>query len=283
MFLIRIRNMCCSLCTNEAFTSKYMIKNKKIVAFLFEIYYLWRKKNMKKILYSFVAILVLAGCTKPVEQEFEVSKFIAENYRNDARQLYFNEIIADSTHQNYDNYVINEVEVDNILKIIQAVYNLDCPARDSVFEKHQIHCMYGTSFNSLMLSVNTALPEIQNLSQGIIPTNSELLDNLLAKYNFDSVETSYSYPEFSWLTIYTKDTYNLLPVEKEFEKLNSVKNADFSKGAVFDEKTITLTRSGNNATIIFGIGWGDCPAGCINHKYWEFKVTDNTAKFVKSY
>jgi hypothetical protein len=46
---------------------------------------------------------------------------------------------------------------------------------------------------------------------------------------------------------------------------------------------ITLSRDGDSATITFSIGRGDCPAGCIYHKYWEFRVLNDYAEFVKTF
>lgn len=242
---------------------------------------------MKKILPLIIFALILLSCEKEDEiigyDKIELNSYIIENYSYDAKQLYYHEIFQDSTHVNYKNPIIDNNEVNKVLKIIQAVYNSDSPERDTVFDVYQIHGFYCYSFNSISLKVNPDLPEIQNLSENIIPTGETSLDNVLNTYNFDSVKTSYSYPNFPWLTIYTSDEYNMIPVEKEFTNINSVLIAEINSVCIGDGNTITLTRNNNSATITFSIGRGDCPAGCIYHRYWEFKVSNGIAKFIKAY
>jgi hypothetical protein len=103
-------------------------------------------------------------------------------------------------------------------------------------------------------------------------------------YQFDSVQTFVSYPSFNWLTIYSKNEYNLIPIVNKFSLISSIIDKDWEKGyCVGDGNTITMTRSKNSAQVIFSIGDGDCPSGCMYHKYWEFQVSNNKAKFIKSY
>ena len=127
----------------------------------------------------------------------ELDTFIVNNYIEDAKSLYFHEIITDIYHPNYNNPIIDTAEVTKVLKIIQAVYNLNSPERDTIFDIHEIHGHFCYSFQSISLNVKTELPEIQNLSNNIIPTGDSGLDHLLSTYKFDSVKTSYSYPSFS--------------------------------------------------------------------------------------
>ncbi|NLP57576.1 hypothetical protein [Lutibacter sp. B1] len=243
--------------------------------------------DMKKIFYIIGLTFGILSCDTNDDlidyDKIELKSYIIDNYYNDAKQLYFNEIIQNRNHNNFNNPILDNREINKILKIIQAVYDSDSTERDIVFDFYQIHGYYCYSFNSISLKVETNKPEIENLSKGIIPTGKAKLDNLLTSYDFDSVRTSYSYPDFPWLTIYTKDEYNMIPIEREFEAIESVLIAEFSKGCVGDGNNISLTRSNSSATITFSIGSGDCPAGCIYHKYWEFKVSNGYAKFVRTY
>lgn len=76
----------------------------------------------------------------------------------------------------------------------------------------------------------------------------------------------------------------MIPVEKDFNNLPSILIAEFNKGCIGDGNNITLERKDDDSAIItFSIGSGDCPAGCIYHKYWEFEVVNGIAKFIKPY
>jgi len=241
---------------------------------------------MLKVILLF-AIASILSCKKDysstLNNPIKLDTFIVNNYSKDAKSLYLKEIISDSSHANFNEPILDTTEITNILKIIQAVYNSKSLQRDTIFNVYKIHGYYCYSFKSITLKVKPDLPEIKNLAIGIIPTGNTDLDNILTKFRFDSVKTSYSYPSFPWLTIYTNNEYNMIPLEKEFSKLPQVDFAEFNKGCVGDGNNISLIRKNNSATITFSIGSGDCPAGCIYHKYWEFKVANGIAEFVRTY
>ncbi|MCG6188414.1 hypothetical protein [Maribellus maritimus] len=242
---------------------------------------------MKIFLYLVFFILVLNSCNDSDGlvgyQKIDLDPYIIESYLHDAKQLYMDEIYHNENHFNYSDPSLDNEEIDKILKIIQAVYDSRSPQRDTVFDVYQIHGYYCYSFSSVGLMVETERPEIQSLSENVFPTGDEELDNLLTAYGFDSVRTAYSYPNFPWLTVYTQQEFNMLPVEKEFMEIESVVLAEFNKGCIGDGNNITLKRDSDSAVITFSIGMGDCPAGCIYHKYWEFKVTNGKARFIKTY
>ncbi len=243
---------------------------------------------MRKIAITLLTgMLIVLACEvekKLNKNDFsEIDSFIANNYSNDAKELYFNEIINNSEHPNYNEPVLDTTEINEILAIIQAVYQSESPQRDTVFEVFNIHTRYCYSFNSIMLKVETGQPAIKNLAKGRIPTGNAELDNILTAFQFDSVKTSYSYPDFPWLTIYSSGEYNMIPVVKEFNELPSIVLADAIIGCVGDGHNISLQRGEVSDKITFSIGWGDCPAGCIYHKYWEFIVENKKAEFVRSY
>ena len=241
---------------------------------------------MKKALIIALSSFLLFGCDRtnnddPVRVDFD--PYIVENYLRDAKQLYFHEIIQDSTHANFNNPILDQNEINKILEIIQAVYNSTTPERDTVFDVYRTHGYYCYDFSSIYLKVHPEFAEIQNLANGIFPTGDPALDHILSTYEFDSVSRFSSYPNFAWLSIYTQNEYNLIPAEREFAGLASIQVAEFNKGCIGDGDNITLARYADFDIIIFSIGRGDCPAGCIYHRYWEFKVANGTAEFIRSY
>ncbi len=248
---------------------------------------------MKKIFPFIIFVILLLGCekenkTKNINQDDEdivitLTPYIIENYSEDAKQLYFDEIFKNDMHEDYMNPALDEQEIEKILEIIQAVYNSDSPERDTVFNVYDIHGYYCYGFSSMYLKVDTTKTEIHNLANNIFPTGEPNLDQLLTTYHFDSVATSYSYPRFPWLTIYTDDEYNMIPLEKEFSEISSILIAEFNKGCVGDGNTITIDRTNDPIIITFSIGEDDCPSGCIYHRYWEFEVSNGIAKFKRAY
>lgn len=242
---------------------------------------------MNKIIVLLEIILVLfsfekSSATLLNTSEIKLDTFILNNYKNDAKQLYMDEISQNTTHWNYNDPILDTNEINKILNIFQAVYDLNSPERDTVFSIYSIHARYCYDFSTIILWVNGDLPEMQNLVNGIIPTGEDSLDNILIKYHFDSVYILSR--RLSILSVYTPDEYNMIPIEKEFGSLSSVTIADYNNGCIGDGNAIRLTRSNDTANIVFSIAsGGDCPRGCSYHRYWEFIVYGDSARFVKSY
>lgn len=243
----------------------------------------------KRYQFLIAAVLVFISSACEVEdpnigyEDINVEDYIRANYSEDAKQLYFHEVINNSNHPDYNEPELDEAEIEKILKLIQAVYNSDSQERDLLFNDYQIHARYCYAFNSTSLRVDTQRPEIQKLANGEFVTGEVSLDQILNTYQFDSVRLSYSYPDFPWLTIYTDKDYNMIPISEELQNLESVEIAEFNHGCVGGGNSISLSRSNDVAILTFSVGSGDCPAGCIYYKYWEFVVSNGVASFVRSY
>jgi hypothetical protein len=238
---------------------------------------------MKKT-FGFIFIFFMLACDNTLGdiELTEINPFIQEAYFDDAVELYIREIVANPKHFNYNNSELDEMELNKILSVFQAVHNLQSPETDTVFNIYNIHALKCNGTKSIVMHVNTEAPEIIKLANGEIPTGNKQLDYLLETYEFDSVRTSYSYPQFAWISVNTKKTYNLLPLINEFEKIPSIALAE-NNGGCFDGNNIKLERGDVKTTVDFSIGRGDCPAGCIYRKHWVFEVENGVARLVKVY
>ena len=210
--------------------------------------------------------------------------FVADEYYEDAKQIYFHKVISDSSHPNYDDPILDITKINEILGVIQAVYDSNSPERDTVFDVYEIHAHLCFNLNSITIEGKTNLPEIQNLAKGIIPTGNAELDAILTTYHFDSVEKLHKdYPKYPWLILYSSQDYNMIPIEKALRSLPSIVTADFEKHCIGGGNHISIERDSDSATIAFSIGRGDCPSGCEFRRFWEFKVIGDKAYFKKSY
>ncbi len=209
----------------------------------------------------------------------ELSDFIIDNYYEDAMELYFREIKADSTHPNYNNPIFDTDEIDKIMKIIQVVYNSSSSQRGVVFETYDIHTHPSQEFNTLLVGVDTSATEIKNFIAGNIPTGNDELDSIIVKFHFDCVWVFQIIPT---IIISSSENYNLFPIMKALEKISLIHYAEpnYCGG---DGNNITLNRDINSPKITFSRGYGDCPAGCTSHDYWEFQIIGSRAKFIRKY
>lgn len=241
------------------------------------------------------AILIAAsvGCSKnedPValldnntDPCSELSQYIIDNYTLDAKNLYFDRVLKDQSHPNRGSFEINPDSITSILKDIQAVYCLDIPERDTVFDLNSIHGYYCASFNSLGLRVDPSLPHINKLANGEFPTGDANLDQFLLDFDLDSVRLAYSFPQFPWLTVFSKVDGNNLVHMDALQNVTGIEVTELYSGCVGDGNNITHHPAADSNTLVFSIGSGDCPAGCIYHRYWEFEIKDGKAEFIRMF
>jgi len=241
---------------------------------------------MRYVIYIIILfILLISGCEKnPLPlvdfNSIKLDTFIVNNYTRDAKLLYYNEINSNPNHLNRNNPILDTSEITKILKIIQTVYSSNSPERNAVFNIYKIHARYCFSFNSIVLKVHPDLPEIINMVNRIHPTGNQALDDILSIYGFDSVKTAYSYPNYPFLRIFTKKELNMISAMDRFNANSSIIRAEVDSRCSGDGNTITLERRAHFAKIVFSIVSGDCPEGCIYHKYWEFILIDGKPIFV---
>jgi len=243
---------------------------------------------MRILSVSIFLVFILSSCeeeqpTAVDYNEIVLDSLIVQNFYDDAKQLYFDELYDNPSHQNNDTSLIYEDEINDILKVIQAVYDSDLPQRDTVFEKYDIHARYCYDFSAISLNVAPDSTEIKNLVDGEIPTGQQHLDSLINTYGFDSVNTAANYPETPWLKLFCAEEFNMIPIKKSFSKVPSVIAAKIVKGCGGDGNNIILDRGNNEATITFSIGRGDCWSGCLYHKYWVFRIRGTKSEFVQSW
>lgn len=217
------------------------------------------------------------------QQSLVISQYIQNNYLHDARQIYMDKIAYNNSHPNHNDPILDTNAIHQNLAIIQAVYNLNIPEHDTVFDMYNIHGFYCYYFKKIHLKVDTSYAHIQNLAAGKTNTGHQVLDNILTTCHFDSVKTTHAYPHYPAMTIYSDKLYNMLPITESLSQIPGITWAYCGGACGGDGNTITIDKQNNKAFITFSIGRGDCMSGCIYHRYWQFVVENNIAKFVKSW
>ena len=81
----------------------------------------------KLTLISILGIVFLTSCNSDddlTENQNELNLFIYENYWEDAKQIYQNEVANNINHFNYNLEYLDSLEIVKIAKNIQSVYEL---------------------------------------------------------------------------------------------------------------------------------------------------------------
>ncbi|KAB1064439.1 T9SS type A sorting domain-containing protein [Salibacter halophilus] len=240
---------------------------------------------MKNVL-TLITLLIFAQLSigQIVQSSCTAHDSIIEKYNDDADRLAVRKIERDSLSY-IDNVEIPNQLSDTILNALLAVYNAtSIPAWDSVIDRYEIHTFPNPNINKLLISADSSLAWMEQLQSGNSPSAHPLLDSLMTKYNF----TLTSYYDFggSWYlddATFTSDSnYNITGL---INLLDTTQEAEFRKMYFAgDGNDITSTINNDHVELIYSIGWGDCPAGCINRHYWKYKVYfDCRVEFISSY
>lgn len=210
---------------------------------------------------------------------------IVARYQDDAdrlalRKFYFNNL----TYK--DSIEIPQPHSDTILNALIAVYNaLAIPARDTVVNQYNIHSFPDRVMNYIQVAADSTLGWMQQLKNGIIPTGNPTVDNIINTYhlNIDNYRT-YSGLFYWHQAVFKSDSnYNMPPMTLLFNPIAGVFISE-PVNTCCDGNNITGTIYSNHVELIYSIGWSDCSSGCIERRFWKFKVYyDCSVEFMGSY
>lgn len=220
--------------------------------------------------------LVISSCTSdestnstylPSAQRLTMRKFIQEN-----------STYLDSIH-------IPQSHVDTVLNALIAVYNASgLAARDTVVDIYGITATNYPTVNGIYVQVDTSASWADSLDNGVIPTGNFYIDSLISTHylNLTSYhETGFS--NYGIASFISDSNYNIFALADAFLAAPSVLGSGLS-AFVMDGNDISCTIHTDYVELTYSIGWGDCMSGCINHRFWVFKVYyDCSVEYVGSY
>ncbi|MFZ4796369.1 MAG: T9SS type A sorting domain-containing protein [Bacteroidia bacterium] len=220
--------------------------------------------------------VVPSSCLAP---DSVVTKYKTDAYRITLRRLLRN----NSTYK--DTISIPEKITDTILNALISIYNAtSLAARDTIIKIHTVHSFPRPDLNRISIRADSNLVWMQNIRKGISPTGNNTIDSLLNKYNLKlQYYFALKFSPSHILTLISDSNYNILGLTKIF---NGVSGVDYSELNSFagDGNDITDSIYSDHIEIIYSKGWGDCPAGCTERRFWKFNVYWNcSVEFVSSY
>ncbi|MEO8591351.1 MAG: T9SS type A sorting domain-containing protein [Flavobacteriales bacterium] len=170
------------------------------------------------------------------------------------------------------------------LNAMLAVHASDSPARDTVVDMLNIHIYPSLPLRSFYVVANAALPWMQQLQAGNIPTGTAVIDELLAAYGITLELYDTWLGGSSHLVVFnTAENQNLFALCAEFSAQSGVLYAELNALAG-DGDQITDSVATDQVKLVYSHGWGDCVAGCGARRFWEFNVFfDCSVEFVGSY
>lgn len=221
----------------------------------------------------FLSLLIgIQFLSAQVPSNCNVNPILQDYYDVDVKYLALKRIY-DLQAPEMDSIVIPQSYQDTIFEAMAAVFNLtNHSARDTVFDLYCIHqYLYNYISYNIVVRLDSSCTWLSQWQNLITTTGVPDLDTLLSTYGFTVTDFL---PQLNLATLTTNLTLNVSPVCDSIETFMGVKYADFNC-LPGDGDWIGYSRSGNGTFLSFGIGYGDCPAGCTGKKEFRFQVFDD--------
>ena len=171
-----------------------------------------------------------------------------------------------------DSFWLNDSFVNQVTRDQLAVYNSDSvQGRDSIYNILSTYfldtSMIGAPhiWNTLMHCEETD-SFYQNLKESGI-SGDPYFDSLVIKY-----QINIRYVSFSRVSVSFKGLYNTQALRDSLKKVSWVLGVGAEAPIGTSKAVISFKSSGDTLYIGYQYGWGDCPAGCINYTYWNYRI-----------
>lgn len=171
-----------------------------------------------------------------------------------------------------------------LLNGLLHIYNQrDIPERDTIVDLYPIHVYaYRYQLYEIILIVNPTFSWTQRWKAGERFTGNDEVDALIRQYDLSVVSYTVTPWGSEWAVLRSSRALNVARLAERFKTIAGVVTAE-PNGAAGDGNNIEAMPEEQGWKYTFSLGWGDCPAGCIARRYWDFRVfSDGTVYFVGS-
>ncbi|MCF8374117.1 MAG: T9SS type A sorting domain-containing protein [Bacteroidales bacterium] len=227
--------------------------------------------KMMPFLVLILNLFLIGNITSQVQSSCCVTPELYNAYHTDVLELTIEYFLNNNLPE------INQIEIpqsyqDTIMHGLAAVFNAySIPERDSVFD---IYCIHNNSgYTTHLFHTISIKPDLNYYwanwwANGQTTTYYPPVDNLLSTYGFN---LTYYYNSIDVASFYTSQSINVYPLCDSLETIPWIIYAE-PGGFIGDDNRIIYNRIGNDLFYSFSVRWGDCMAGCFNHRTWSFKV-----------
>jgi hypothetical protein len=198
-------------------------------------------------------------------------------YLEDATRLALRDLLAGG----YAEIPIPRDAVQPYYDALVLVYNATgLPARDSVVDAYRIHTFPWPTTRSLMLWAAGSEAWVQRLARRELPTGEPTVDSLLSRYSL-SVGSVYTMHDGDvLLTLGASEPLNVTALAPLFGGITGVRYSE-PNGPVGDGNDIQGSTNASAVRLAYSVGYGDCPAGCISRRFYNFSVqADGTVEYL---
>jgi hypothetical protein len=241
-----------------------------------------RRQRMARVVVSSVVITLLTlGCAEilgptdpyplildPAEADLtETQRLVIEE---DAVRLAIRHLIeAGSPHAS--DVIPPAGLVASLYNALVHVHQMSHPVRDSVVDMYRIRTFPSPATRELMVRVDPAREWTTAWKDLNAMTGDPSIDSLVEEYDL-SVRIYYEWTIGEVAVLRAARPLHVAALATRFEPIPGVIWAE-PNGAIGDGNDIRARRHGDGWRLDYSVGFGDCPAGCINRHTWSFAVT----------
>ncbi|MHC1705940.1 MAG: T9SS type A sorting domain-containing protein [Bacteroidales bacterium] len=201
-----------------------------------------------------------------------INPYIQGNYVDDAYVL-VGRMLEDPLHPYHDSIDIPSALLKKPLAALSAAFEVNCPEKDTVFDIYNIH-VRGAGMGMLgrlIIWVDTNYAWVQQLIDDGTYSGNPAYDSLIANRGFTIL---YVFSFSPIIVVVSPGSYNLGALINKLITIPGVVQAS-PDGLAGDGSDIKYYSGDNTDSLVFDLGWGDCPSGCIHHRFWNFKVNSD--------
>ncbi len=207
----------------------------------------------------------------------QVPESLRAAYREDATRLALRDLLASG----YTEIPIPSDAGQPYYDALVLVYNATVlPARDTVVDVYSIHTFPWPTTHTLLLELFGNAEWGQRLARRELPTGEPTVDSLMERYSL-SLGRAYTMTTGDVLaTLGSVEPLNVKALASLFVGITGVRFAE-PDGFVGDANDIRGSMGEARVLLDYSVGYGDCPAGCINRRFYHFAVNfDGTVEYL---
>lgn len=230
-------------------------------------------KSRLSALATICLVLACDGATAPrsVQSTVDDSRVPAElraAYYDDAARLALRDLLA----VGFSGIRIPGEAIRPYYNALVLVYNAGAlPARDTVVDVYAIHTFVQPATRELYLLVADNQRWAQRLAHDSLPTGNASIDQLLEEYGL-SFDRLHVLTGQLLIVLRSAAPLSMTGLASRFAGISGVRagpNGWWGDGN-------DIEGSHNDVTHVdYSVGYGDCPAGCINRRFYHFAVRDD--------
>jgi hypothetical protein len=161
--------------------------------------------------------------------------------------------------------------VAGLFNALERVHAFTHPARDTVIDVYRIHTFPHPQTRQVMVRVDPAHAWTRAWSGGNTLTGNAAVDSLIVRYEL-TLHRYYLWTIGEVAVLAAGRPLNATALAARFAPITGVVWAE-PDGMGGDGADIRASRSGDGWRLDYSVGYGDCPAGCIQRRTWSFSVS----------